>query len=41
MKIGRYEIKFGKYFWLQTGAPTTIRRMRFKLPVEEERNAAA
>ena len=25
MKIGRYEIKFGKYFWLQTRAPTTIR----------------
>ena len=25
MKIGRYEIKFGKYFWIQTRAPTTVR----------------
>ncbi|MBA7714777.1 hypothetical protein ES703_123809 [subsurface metagenome] len=23
MKIGRYEIKFGRYFWIQTKAPTT------------------
>ena len=26
MKIGRYEIKFGKYVWIQTLAPTTVRR---------------
>ncbi|GAI84068.1 unnamed protein product [marine sediment metagenome] len=25
MKIGRYEIKFGKYVWFQTRVPTRIR----------------
>jgi len=25
MKIGRYEIKFGRYFWIQTHVPTTVR----------------
>ena len=26
MKFGRYEIKFGKYFWIQPPAPNTWRR---------------
>ncbi|GAI73200.1 unnamed protein product [marine sediment metagenome] len=29
MKIGRYEIKFGKYVWIQTRAPTTVRHFLF------------
>jgi hypothetical protein len=26
MKLGRYKIKFGRYCWIQTRAPTTARR---------------
>lgn len=26
MRIGRYEIKFGRACWMQTQAPTTVRR---------------
>lgn len=26
MKIGRYEIKLGRYSWVQTLVPTTVRR---------------
>ncbi len=25
MKIGRYEIKIGRYWWIQTHVPTTVR----------------
>ena len=25
MKIGRYDIKFGRYCWIQTQVPTTVR----------------
>ena len=26
MRIGRYRIAFGRYCWIQTRAPTTVRR---------------
>ncbi len=26
MRIGRYQIKFGKYFWLQTSCPVRARK---------------
>lgn len=29
MKIGRYSIAFGRTFWIQTWAPTTMRRFLF------------